>query len=280
MKNFEVSNDSLRSRHPNIFKNEDFDFCPTNDLVKSMPFNFVNGLVDGKWTNLDNKWLKDVKYTLKQAQSNSVKDIVFVRTIMKDDMTGSDLNLINNDKEHIYQVTMDNNAQSTFYVNSALIMDIIGEEEGMKGELICICNIASGRKVSLTWGSKKKLSNSSHLSIGDDVIVSNRGTKWEHRAKIIQMNDISSTQTCYDHVIVIWNGIVIDYESMYTFPLTEESLRLVCGANTIFQKVTSGYRLFPPKNLRKKVNELQVTDWGITEFYKRDDNRIRGYFLL
>jgi hypothetical protein len=46
--NFEVSNDSLQSRHPVIFKNEDFDFCPTNDLIKSMPFDFVNGLVDGK----------------------------------------------------------------------------------------------------------------------------------------------------------------------------------------------------------------------------------------
>ena len=73
--------------------------------------------------------------------------------------------------------------------------------------------------------------------------------------------------------------MVIDYESMYTCPLTEESLRQVCGTNTTFQKVTSGYGLFPPKNLRKKVNELHVTDWGITEFYKHDDNKIRGYFL-
>ncbi len=73
--------------------------------------------------------MKDVKKTLKQAQSNSVKDVVFVRTIMKDDMTGSDLNLIINDKDHIYQVTMDNDAQSIFSVNSVLIMDLIGEEE-------------------------------------------------------------------------------------------------------------------------------------------------------
>ena len=59
-----------------------------------MPFDLVNGLVDGKWTNLDNKWLKDVKKTLKQAQSNSVKDVVFVRTIMKDEMTGTESNLL------------------------------------------------------------------------------------------------------------------------------------------------------------------------------------------
>jgi hypothetical protein len=73
--------------------------------------------------------------------------------------------------------------------------------------------------------------------------------------------------------------MVIDYESMYTCPLTEESLRQVCGTNTTFQKVSSGYGLFPPKNLRKKVNKLHETDWGITEFYKHDDNKIRGYFL-
>jgi hypothetical protein len=105
-----------------------------------------------------------------------VKDVVFVHTIMKDDMTGTESNLFNNNKDHIYQDTMDNDAQSTFYVNSAQIMGIIGEEAWMKGELNCICNIASGKKVSLTWGSKKKSSDRSQLSIGDDVIVSNHGT--------------------------------------------------------------------------------------------------------
>ena len=69
MKNFEVSNDLLRRRHPGMFKNNDFYFCPTNELVKSMPFDFVNGLKDGKWTKLDNKWLKDVKKTLHQRCS-------------------------------------------------------------------------------------------------------------------------------------------------------------------------------------------------------------------
>jgi hypothetical protein len=49
MTHFEVDNDSLRSsRHPDIFKNEEFGLCPTNDLIKSMPFDFVNGLEDDK----------------------------------------------------------------------------------------------------------------------------------------------------------------------------------------------------------------------------------------
>jgi hypothetical protein len=48
---------------------------------------------------------------------------------------------------------------------------------------------------------------------------------------------VSSTQTCYDHVIVLCNGIVIDYESMYTYSLTEESLSQVRGTNTSFKRL-------------------------------------------
>ncbi len=51
---------------------------------------------------------------------------------------------------------------------------------------------------------------------------------------------ISSTQTSYNHVVVIWNGIVIDYESKYTFLVTEESLRRICGVNTTFRRVSTG----------------------------------------
>jgi hypothetical protein len=90
---------------------------------------------------------------------------------------------------------------------------------------------------------------------------------------------VSSTQSSYNHAFVVWNGIVIDYESMHTYALLEESLRQVCATNTNFQKVTSGYGLFPPKDLCKKVTELNVMDWGITEFYKSDDSKIRRYFL-
>jgi len=61
--------------------------------------------------------------------------------------------------------------------------------------------------------------------------------------------------------------------------LVARGLRVVCGTNTTFQKVSSGYGLFSPRDLRKKVTELNVTDWGITEFYKSDDSKIHRYFL-
>jgi hypothetical protein len=89
----------------------------------------------------------------------------------------------------------------------------------------------------------------------------------------------SSKQPCYDHVIVVWNSMVIDYESLYTYPLSEDSLSQVCGINTTFHKVTSGYGIFPSDNLRRKVNELNMIDWGITEFYKRDGSSICRCFL-
>ena len=66
-----------------MFREKYYYFFPTNDLVKSMPFNFVNSLKDGKWTKLENKWLNGFKKTLKQAVSNLIKDMKFVRTIMK-----------------------------------------------------------------------------------------------------------------------------------------------------------------------------------------------------
>jgi hypothetical protein len=113
-----------------------------------------------------------------------MKDVAFVRSIMKDDTAGTESNLVNKDNDHTYQATMDNDAKTIFYVNYAQMMNIIGEEEWMKGELNCICNIASGRKVSLTWGAKTKSKIRSQLSIGDNIIVSNHGTKWEHRTKI------------------------------------------------------------------------------------------------
>jgi len=79
-----------------------------------------------------------------------------IRTIMKSDPPFTESNLLNEANDHIYQVTLDNVSQSRFYVNYAQILDVIGEEGWMKGELNCICNIASSRIVTLSWGAKKK----------------------------------------------------------------------------------------------------------------------------
>jgi hypothetical protein len=41
---FEVENDTIQARHSKIFKNGTYEFHPSNELVMSMPFEFIDGL--------------------------------------------------------------------------------------------------------------------------------------------------------------------------------------------------------------------------------------------
>ena len=72
---------------------------------------------------------------------------------------------------------------------------------------------------------------------------------------------------------MVWRNMVIDYESEYIYEFTEDSLRQLCGENTTFQKITSGYGLFPPKEVRALVTSIDVSDWGISQYY--DDKMYR-----
>ena len=42
---------------------------------------------------------------------------------------------------------------------------------------------------------------------------------------------VSSCGAVYDHVVVVWNGQVLDYESEYIYNLTEDTLQQICGYN-------------------------------------------------
>ncbi len=95
-------------------------------MILLMTWKTISGL------NWKKNGQRKLRKTLKQAQARSVKDVKLVRTIIKEDITGVDPNLINYNKDHIYQVTMDNDAQSTFYVNSELLMDLTNAKIGSK----------------------------------------------------------------------------------------------------------------------------------------------------
>jgi len=351
-----------------------------------------------------------------------------------------------------------------YFVNVAQIHYIIGDEVWFNGETKCLCNIASDRLISLSWGAKKKESsnsdetppNSSCPGVGDHVIVSNHGSKWEHRATIVQiiestlsaivkwdttlkkdtvdladckkydvdgvlsdrkckatdfyqnspMNNqmpkktmnpppdqmynmfysreilgkfcaegsiknlmnvlhcshadmtsfwnlaasslhsilailnevqvpravmsnlfgIDSVEKCiwilrkkfnfattsklrisefqllklslnalfqikfpmliavqsslalYKHVVVVWRNKIIDFESMHSYPLTEESLRQVCGVHTTFQRIVCGYGIFPSKQIHNSTENAYIKDWGLDDFYK-EGGSVRGYFV-
>jgi hypothetical protein len=90
---------------------------------------------------------------------------------------------------------------ANYFINQAQINDIIGDEVWFKGEIKFLPNMASGRLISLSWGAKKKEStnsnelpsNSSRPCVGDHVIVSNPGSKWQHLATIVEIFESTSS---------------------------------------------------------------------------------------
>jgi hypothetical protein len=86
---------------------------------------------------------------------------------------------------------------------------------------------------------------------------------------------VNRKNAVHDHVVVIWQGRVIDYESENIYILTNESYQQICGANTFFSYVSCGYGLFPPTGIRALSPE--ITNWGKDDY---DDNKstIRKFF--
>ncbi len=88
---------------------------------------------------------------------------------------------------------------------------------------------------------------------------------------------VMGTHACYHHIVVIWRGMIIDYESKYTFPLTNDSLRQICGVNTTFTGISCGYGIFPPTHMHNSMDNISIEDWGINK-YNIKGSSIRKYF--
>jgi hypothetical protein len=71
---------------------------------------------------------------------------------------------------YIYKVFME---KSIFFGSHGQISEIIGDELWMDSEINCLCNVASGRKIWLTLGSKRKYMDPMEINVGDWVTVSN-----------------------------------------------------------------------------------------------------------
>ncbi len=80
---------------------------------------------------------------------------------------------------------------------------------------------------------------------------------------------VNSKNAVYNHVVVIWQGRVIDYESENIYMLTKELLQQICGPNTLFSHVSCGHGLFPPPGVQALSPE--VTNWGKADYY---DNKL------
>ncbi len=50
---YEESNATIRARHLKLFKEDTYEFEASKDLLMCMPFDFIDGLMDKKWTRID-----------------------------------------------------------------------------------------------------------------------------------------------------------------------------------------------------------------------------------
>jgi hypothetical protein len=144
--------------------------------------------------NIDKKWLGRLMKHLKKAQSSNIKQIRFIRHIGRLDICYNSREYDIEDDCHIYEIFLENNI--THYVNFGQINDMIGDEEWLQGEVNCLCNIASSRIISLSWGAKKnKSTHSDALCIceGDHVSVENHGKHWIHLVHIISIDKSTKT---------------------------------------------------------------------------------------
>ncbi len=89
---------------------------------------------------------------------------------------------------------------------------------------------------------------------------------------------VESKFATYHHVVVVWREMVIDYESMFTYLLTEDTLRQICGVNTTFQPISCGYGILPSKICKTFEANQYIQDWGTEEYFFKQGSSIREYF--
>jgi hypothetical protein len=70
---YETKNADQRSRHENIFRSKKFIYVASDDLVKSMRYEFVDGLEVGQLKKLESEWRTKVRQTLKSAEKLTIR---------------------------------------------------------------------------------------------------------------------------------------------------------------------------------------------------------------
>jgi hypothetical protein len=86
--------------------------------------------------------------------------------------------------------------------------------------------------------------------------------------KFPMLISVESKLATYHNVVVVWREMVIDYEYMYTYPLTEDTLRQICSVNTTFQQISCGWGILPPTICKALEANQNIQNWGIAELYK------------
>ncbi len=80
---------------------------------------------------------------------------------------------------------------------------------------------------------------------------------------------VESKFATYHHVVVVWRQMVIDNESMYMYPLTEDTMRQICSVNTPFQQISCTYGILLSTICKNIEANQYIQDWGTEEYFKQ-----------
>jgi hypothetical protein len=191
-------------------KDHYYPFGPSDELVQTLPFEFVANLKGGAYTRLPSKWMSNIQSKLNQSQRNLITSIQLVRSLRpSNNLGGIFLLTVEPDKNncYIYKVFME---KSSFFLSHGQIYEIIGDGLWMDSEINCLCNVASGRKIWLTLGSKRNSVDPMEINIGDWVAVSNHGNLFP-RAQVKEIDfsknltKVNWENSCITDVVEIAN---------------------------------------------------------------------------
>jgi hypothetical protein len=131
MKNYEQGNNAIRKWHPTLFKDKKYhyySFGPSDELVQTLPFEFVNNLKGGAYIKLPSKWMTNIQSKLTQSQRNLITSIQLVRSLLpSNNLRGIFPPTVEPDKKtcYIYKAFME---KLNFFMSHGQISEIIGDE--------------------------------------------------------------------------------------------------------------------------------------------------------
>jgi hypothetical protein len=82
MKNYDQGNNVIRKRHPTLFKDKKdhyYSFGPSDELVQTLPFEFMSNLKGGAYIKLPSEWMSNIQSKPTQSQRNLIASIQLVR---------------------------------------------------------------------------------------------------------------------------------------------------------------------------------------------------------
>jgi hypothetical protein len=135
-----------------LFKNENYSFCPRDDLVKSIPFEFIRTLKKDQYFLLPNKLLKNVNRILKKAEVNLIAKMKLFRLLRPNEYQKQPTNSMD---RIIYEVELENG--SSRLVSFGDISNLVGDEKSTQGDTNCLSDLGSSRWLEFGWGAKKRI---------------------------------------------------------------------------------------------------------------------------